>query len=112
MQQWEQRVIHVGLTDWKALDREIQRLGAEGWEAVAISGADKTVGTNALVAIVRRPIMPPEPLPEGSPPEWYPDPCLRWEKRYWNGVVWTAHVANVTAKERSVDPPQTLPSGD
>lgn len=110
--QWEQRVIHSGSNDWKTLDRELQRLGAEGWEAVSIAGADKTVGINALVTIIKRAIVPPAPPPEGTEASWIDDPCGRWDRRYWNGHVWTAHVARVSPKELAIDPPQTLPPSE
>lgn len=109
MQQWEQRVIHATSSNWKTLDKELQRLGAEGWEAVSVAGSDKTVGVNALMVIVRRQLVPPAP-PAAVEAEWHPDPCGRWDKRYWNGQVWTAHVANVETRERGLDPPQTLPT--
>lgn len=76
-----------------------------------MAGVDKTVGINALFAVVKRPLVPPTPL-TGQPAEWHPDPCGRWELRYWNGQAWTAHVANRATKEKAVDPPQTLPSSD
>ena len=30
----------------------------------------------------------------GQPPQWATDPTRRHEYRYWNGSVWTEHVAN------------------
>jgi hypothetical protein len=36
------------------------------------------------------------------PAAWYPDPTERHELRYWNGVVWSPHVA--TAGRVSTDP--------
>jgi Protein of unknown function (DUF2510) len=53
----------------------------------------------------------PTPLPDppgGSvaPKEWYPDPSGRHQFRFWNGRVWTRHVAN--AGLQSEDPPTLL----
>jgi Protein of unknown function (DUF2510) len=36
-----------------------------------------------------------------SPPAWYPDPTERHDLRYWDGVVWSSHVA--TAGRVSTD---------
>src|SRR3712207_1204645 len=38
---------------------------------------------------------------------WYPDPLGRFESRYWNGAVWTAHVA--TRGVQGVDAPISAP---
>ena len=38
------------------------------------------------------------------PANWYKDPSGRFELRYWNGTVWTEHVA--TGGKQSVDPPK------
>lgn len=38
------------------------------------------------------------------PANWYPDPSKRHELRYWNGTVWTEHVAS--GGVQSVDPPR------
>ena len=32
--------------------------------------------------------------PPPPPPDWYPDPFGRFEHRYWDGSVWTAHVSS------------------
>ena len=37
-----------------------------------------------------------------SPAAWHPDPLGRHEFRYWDGKVWTQHVAN--GGQASVDP--------
>lgn len=111
MQQWEHRVVATA-TAAASLQDELVRLGGEGWEAVAVAGVDKTLGMNALMAVLRREVVPPAALPEGTAADWYDDPCGRWERRYWNGVMWTAHVVKMATKERGLDPPQTLPSSD
>lgn len=110
VEQWEHFVITSTGAAAGPLRDVLTRLGAEGWEAVAIAGTDKTLGLNALVVVLKRRMVPPPPLPEGTPAEWYPDPCGRWEKRHWDGRLWTAHVANIAEKTRGVDAPQTLPA--
>lgn len=109
MQQWEQRVLHFTATDWKGLNDKILELGVDGWEAVSITSADKTVGMNAMLAIIRRPVVTPDPMPAGTPEGWHPDPCGRWEIRHWNGERWTAHVADSHTKKRGIDFPTMLP---
>jgi hypothetical protein len=111
LQQWEHRVVHTA-TSSASLQDELVRLGAQGWEAIGITGVDKTIGINALMAIVKRQIVPPPPLPDGTAADWYDDPCGRWERRHWDGTAWTAHVANIASKARGIDPPQTLPPSD
>jgi hypothetical protein len=32
------------------------------------------------------------PYVSTAPADWYPDPTHRYERRYWNGAVWTEHV--------------------
>ena len=85
--------------------------GAEGWEAVGTTFVDK-LGINAVYYLLKRRIVPP-PAPEKTEAGWYPDPCGRWQVRYWDGACWSAHVARETGKpggEKGVDPPQTLPA--
>ncbi|RQP11758.1 MAG: DUF4041 domain-containing protein [Microbacteriaceae bacterium] len=41
--------------------------------------------------------------------DWHPDPTGRFEKRYWNGSVWTEHV--FSAGTQSVDPMPATPAG-
>lgn len=110
MRQWEHLVISSAGGAALATQPELTRLGAEGWEVVGTAGTDKTLGLNALVLVLKREIVPPAPLPDGTPAEWYDDPCGRWERRYWNGRVWTAHVASFSEKKRDIDAPQTLPA--
>lgn len=43
-----------------------------------------------------------------TPPGWFPDPLRRFELRYWNGDLWTEHVA--TAGQQTTDPAGTRPS--
>ncbi len=45
------------------------------------------------------------------PPAWYPDPTGRHDHRWWDGVAWTAHVAD--AGRPGSDPlPAAPPAGD
>lgn len=109
MQQWEHRVVSATTNDQTALEHELVKLGAEGWEVVGVSGVDRTIGMNAVVCVVKRPVVPPPP-PDDIAEGWKPDPVNRWEVRYWNGQTWTAHVANKEPKKQGLDPPQTLPA--
>jgi uncharacterized protein YxjI len=42
-------------------------------------------------------------VPEQTPADWYPDPFGRHERRYWDGSMWTEHVASLG--RQAVDPP-------
>lgn len=42
-------------------------------------------------------------MPEPTPPDWYPDPFGRFERRYWDGSQWTEHVSN--GDRQGVDQP-------
>jgi len=35
--------------------------------------------------------------------DWYPDPLGRHEHRFWDGALWTEHVAS--AGRQAIDPP-------
>jgi hypothetical protein len=37
-----------------------------------------------------------------SPPAWHPDPTGRYDLRYWDGRLWTEHVAR--GGEQATDP--------
>lgn len=112
VQQWEYQRVETYTVGQRSLIEQLNVMGAEGWEVVGFASSDKTVGFNSLVAIARRPIVPPAPANEGTKPDWLPDPTGRWEIRYWDGARWTAHVANRAEKKRGVDPPQTLASAE
>ncbi|MFT2816353.1 DUF2510 domain-containing protein [Leifsonia sp. A12D58] len=42
-----------------------------------------------------------------APPEWYPDPSGRNERRYWNGTAWTEFVWS--AGQQGIDPIKLAP---
>jgi hypothetical protein len=42
------------------------------------------------------------PIPSKTPAAWLPDPMKKHEFRYWDGVVWTEHVAS--GGQASTDP--------
>jgi Protein of unknown function (DUF2510) len=45
----------------------------------------------------------------GSPAGWHPDPFGRHQSRYWDGKIWTAHVANggVASTDSPLPTPQS-----
>jgi len=59
------------------------KLGAEGWEPIGITSADKTVGLNSNLLILKREIV--APAPPATSEEWQDDPTGRFDKRRWNG---------------------------
>jgi hypothetical protein len=46
------------------------------------------------------------PAAAAMPAGWHPDPYRRFEQRYWDGAVWTEHVA--TQGRSQVDPPTAI----
>jgi len=91
------------ITTGKLID-ELNRLGAEGWDVIGFASSDKTIGLNALTAILRRRLIAPPP-PSDTAAAWHPDPCGRFDKRYWSGTEWTAHVGREADKKVLIDPP-------
>jgi putative membrane protein len=45
------------------------------------------------------------PLPAAAGPGWFPDPAGRHQLRYWDGVVWTAHVLDASVAGDDPLPP-------
>lgn len=103
MSQWEITYVSAGTNNTGALIDAANKLGAEGWEPVGITNADKTVGFNSNMLIMRRELTPPPP--PATDDEWQDDPTGRFDKRRWNGRVWTAETAMMEAKTLHVDPP-------
>src|SRR5687767_6474896 len=104
MDQYEHKTIDVGMVSIKQFHETATAYGSEGWRVVGL-----TWEGHSGVAVLERRVVPPAPLADGTRADWYADPCGRWERRYWNGHCWTAHVANVEAKQKGIDAPQTLP---
>ncbi len=86
------------------LDR-LNDLGAAGWEVVGFSFADKTLGINALFAILKREIDPLPDPPPGTTEGWQADPSGRFARRMWSGTHWTHWVANQGDKKPIRDSP-------
>ncbi len=61
VKRWEYRVVKNMLAS--SLDAELNRLGGDGWEVVAITGLDGvlTLTGNKLVAVLKRPVAPRRP---------------------------------------------------
>jgi hypothetical protein len=71
--------LKFGLYDWGKTKAEVDRLFAAVDRMLASGGLGRVAG----------------PMPGGSPaPGWYPDPVGRHQHRYWDGAVWTDHVAD------------------
>lgn len=102
MAQWEFMYLSASTNQMAAIKDYANRLGALGWEPVGMASADKTVGMNSNVLILKREIVDQLPRPETNA-EWQPDPSGRHEFRRWSHRGWTADVAD--GKKRSVDPP-------
>lgn len=104
LQQWEFLYLQAQVNMMAKVQDEAMKLGALGWEPVGIASADKTLGLNSNVIIFKRPIIDPPPPPISSD-EWQEDPTGRFDKRRWDGRVWTAEAAMMEAKTLHVDPP-------
>ena len=107
-EQYEYAQLSVYTNGLDAMVQRLNDLAAEGWELVTTHSVDRTIGVNAITALIRRPI-DRLPLPEVMAEDWYADPSGRFDKRYWNGRAWTFHVARVDDKSRHRDPPTQLP---
>lgn len=103
--QWEITYVQASTNSVQSMIDAANTLGAEGWEPVGITSADRTLGLNTNVLIFKRPLTPPPP--PTSDDEWQDDPTGRFDKRRWNGKVWTAQTAMMEAKTLHVDPPST-----
>jgi hypothetical protein len=67
---WEYRKLVRTTMSWDALERDLNRLGAAGWELVAVTMGDATLGLNQIAAVLKRPV-------DG---ELTPDPTLEDEQ--------------------------------
>lgn len=107
MKGWEYMTIQTstmrGGVNW--LSDTLNDLGCEGWELVGFAGADKTIGINALVGVLRRERELLEPLESGTDEGWYPDPSGRHPDRHWSGRSWTKFVRDAPGGTREEDPP-------
>lgn len=105
MQQWEVTYLAAATNNVRGMIDEANKLASQGWEPVGITSADKTIGLNSNILIFKRPILDPPPSPS-SGDEWQEDPTGRFDKRRWDGKVWTAETAMMDAKTLHVDPPR------
>lgn len=103
--QWEYARVNAATTNIDGLIERLNALGTYGWEVVGFASSDKTIGLNALHAVLRRRICPLPP-PDDVLPGWKPDPSGRHEQRYWTGALWTREV--VTGGFDHDDAPTTL----
>lgn len=102
--QWEYSYLTIESNRHEKLVQVLNDLGVEGWQLVTTDDIDPTIGTNSILAVVRRPIEPLPPPPTLTE-DWYPDPSGRFDKRYWNGRAWTFHVGRSADKSTHRDPP-------
>jgi hypothetical protein len=106
---WEYKMLSRTSVNEIALLHDINAAGLEDWEVAGFAAPDKTVGFNGLVVILKRPLAGPElEKPKSDGAGWYDDPSGRHEKRYWDGLRWTSHVAD--QGEQASDPPVVSPS--
>lgn len=99
MQRWEYNRVSALTNDANSLTDALNDLGQYGWEVVGFASADKTLGLNAIMAILKRPVVDlddPSDRSEG----WKDDPSQRWHVRWWDGEAWTHHVGRRDGEKR------------
>lgn len=103
MRQWEHTYVQGNTLDLNAIRNASNKLGALGWELVGVTSVDKTIGMNANLLWFKREVeAPPDPATDE---EWQDDPTGRYDKRRWDGTVWTAETAMMEAKTLHTDSP-------
>jgi len=90
MERWEHKEISVTAAELATLPAMIEDLGCYGWELAGLAPAHDGAGA-ALVAILKRPMVLPHD-PHDRLEGWKPDPCGRWDTRWWDGQTWTFYV--------------------
>ncbi len=107
--QWEYTYVDASTNAMPALNAMLNKLGLVGWEVVGFASADRTIGLNAIMAVLKRRVVAPAP-PEPGDPAWYADPTGRFERRYFDGAFWTTHVTPGKGDEvTGEDTPTLLP---
>lgn len=106
MTQWEIQYIQDTANSIASITEQANRLGALGWEPIGIASADRTLGVNAMVLVMKRAISHP-PDPPATKDEWQRDPTGRHELRRWTWRGWGAEC--ISGKARVVDPPNMHP---
>jgi len=95
LERWEHKEISVAAGELATLSATIEDLGCYGWELAGLAPA-QSANSGDVIAILKRPmVLPHDPHDRGE--GWKPDPCGRWETRWWDGQTWTFYV------ERHVD---------
>jgi hypothetical protein len=109
MERWEHMEISVGVDDLPKLPTAIQDLGCYGWELAGLASAHPVSG-KTVIAVMKRPMVLPHD-PHDRAEGWKPDPCGRWDIRWWDGQTWTFYVGQRggDANETGRDAPTMLP---
>src|SRR5207247_858135 len=78
MTQWEFSRVRAPTNTGQEFIDALNRFGSDGWEMVALTAADKTIGLNALIAVMKRECVRPHspPTPDA---EWHDDPTGRFD---------------------------------
>lgn len=100
---WEYTHVKASTMNLNGLIQALNQLGADGWELVGFASADKTIGLNSLIALMKRPYRR-LPLPADTTKGWKPDPSGRHPDRYWDGNRWTRWVRDQPGGTRAEDP--------
>lgn len=84
---WEYIVREFGTNATMNAAMELNSLGSAGWEVCGVAAADKTLGFNAVIYVLKRETPDPAP-PADRTPAWHPDPHKVARLRWWNGIRW------------------------
>lgn len=104
---WEYADIAVDVPSLKALTDSLNDLGAQGWEVITTT-MFPSITTNKMVVVAKRRLLSPR-APDDPAAGWRDDPTGRFDKRYWDGRFWSAHVGTIHPKSIEKDPPTMLP---
>ncbi len=58
--QWAYKSVERNSTNLHLLEQDLNLWGQQGWEMVGFAGADKTLGLNSVMAILKKPVEGPK----------------------------------------------------
>lgn len=99
--QWEYMTVVEPVISIDRLEVKLNALGSLGWEAVGLSASDPTIGINQMHVLLKRQALdwPPPGGHDAGVAAWLPDPAGRFDRRFWDGLRWTEHVADASGQQ-------------
>lgn len=89
---WAHLYLQFNTNDAIGMQQSLADAGRAGWEVVGITGVDRTLSFNAVIAILKRPGAERAAPENAGTAAWHPDPWGRHHQRYWNAMYWTHHI--------------------